>query len=85
MIRIGLITLTTAAILGGVAVCLFALPNVDAHPAGPSFSIVCADQAWPHYVSACVRDHRQAGGYGRDVRVVLIDRLPMAPEKAFEK
>jgi hypothetical protein len=46
--------------------------RLDARPVGGT----CAEQAWPYYDAACLRDARNPLGKARQVRIVYIDRLP---------
>jgi hypothetical protein len=46
--------------------------RLDYRPLGTD----CTERAWPYYGANCLRDHTQAAGQARAVRLVTTDRLP---------
>ena len=46
--------------------------RLDYRPLGTE----CTERAWPYYGANCLRDHTQAAGQARTVRLVTTDRLP---------
>ena len=77
-------SLTTVAIVGGVAV--LAAPGTEVRANTPSTKSdrpeiqlaahECSQLAWPYYPGDCIRDHRRSSGKASDVRVVFASQMP---------